>query len=352
MSDLEFGVFDWLDVAPDRDTAALYEDRLALARRADAGGFARYHVAEHHGTPLGLAASPALFLAAVARETARIRLVPTTFVVPLYDELRLVEEIGMLDQLSHGRLEIGIGKGSSPIEAAMFGRTAESQAETYAAAVPRIMAALETGIYAPAEGDPVPLFVRPQRVPPVWYPTSNPESIARAAAQGQHTIFGFGFLSPTLDVIRTHADGFFAARGEHTGARFGMLRHVVVAETDERAAELAQEAFDAHLASFTHLWRQAGVDRYPDRVDVRELAASYRFLVGSPATVAAQVVHAVAVSGINYLAGAFAFGSLSRADSLRSLELFDTEVIPQVRRELAAASRPAENPSRSAGAGL
>lgn len=333
-SDLEYGVFDWLDVAVDRDTAELYDDRLALAQRADRGAFTRYHLAEHHGAPLGLAPSPALVLAAVARLTERIRLVPTTFVVPLYDELRLVEEIGMLDQLSRGRLEIGVGKGSSPVEAAMFGHTPEEQAARYAGALPRIMAALESGVWRPESGDPVELFVRPRRVPPVWYPTTNPESLARVARAGQSTIFGFGFLSPSLETIREHADAFYAARGEQTDTRFGILRHVVVADTDEEAMKLARDAFAAHFESFTHLWRKAGIhDRYPAQVEVEELVASYRFLAGSPATVAEQVAHAVEVSGVNYVAGAFAFGTLSRTDALRSMELFDTEVVPRVREK-------------------
>lgn len=328
--DLEYGVFDWLDVASDRDTGELYDDRLALVQRADRGVFTRYHVAEHHGAPLGLASSPAVFLAAVARLTERIRLVPTTFVVPLYDELRLAEEIGMLDQLSHGRLEIGVGKGSSPIEAAMFGRTADQQVERYAAALPRIMAALESGVWQPETGEPVELFVRPRRVPPVWYPTSNPESLARVAAQGQNTIFGFGFVSPPLEVIREHADAFFAARGDAADTRFGILRHVVVADTDEEAAKLARDALDAHYESFTYLWRKAGSDRHPARVDLEELVAAHRFFAGSTATVAEQVAHAVTVSGANYVAGAFAFGTLARADALRSIDLFDTGVVPRV----------------------
>jgi alkanesulfonate monooxygenase SsuD/methylene tetrahydromethanopterin reductase-like flavin-dependent oxidoreductase (luciferase family) len=118
--DLEFGLFDWVDAAPGRSVADVYDDRLRILAEADAGGFATYHLAEHHGTPLGLAPSPGVFIAAAARVTERIRLAPTTFVVPLYQPLRLAEEITMLDQLSHGRLDVGVGKGSSPHEIAMY----------------------------------------------------------------------------------------------------------------------------------------------------------------------------------------------------------------------------------------
>jgi alkanesulfonate monooxygenase SsuD/methylene tetrahydromethanopterin reductase-like flavin-dependent oxidoreductase (luciferase family) len=112
---LRFGVFDWVDDG-DRPTADLYEDRLRMVEYADRGPFWCYHVAEHHGTPLGLAPSPNLFLAAAAQRTRRIRLGTLVNVLPLYDPVRLWEEVCMLDHLSGGRLELGIGRGGSPGE--------------------------------------------------------------------------------------------------------------------------------------------------------------------------------------------------------------------------------------------
>ena len=81
--DVSFGLFDWIDAAPGSTAADVYEGRLGLLAEADRGGFSVYHLAEHHGTPLGLTPSPALFLAAAARATERIRLAPTTFILPL-----------------------------------------------------------------------------------------------------------------------------------------------------------------------------------------------------------------------------------------------------------------------------
>ena len=109
----------------------------------------------------------------------------------------------MIDQLSHGRLELGIGKGSSPIEARMFDHAAEEMQARYDSFLPRILEALRTGTYRNDAGDEFPLPIRPlQSAFTTWYPTSNPESIQRAAVNGQHTIFGFAFKSPGLDVIR------------------------------------------------------------------------------------------------------------------------------------------------------
>ena len=120
MSDIEFGLFDWVDRGTGT-TAELYESRLALIEAAEAAGFSGYHMAEHHGTPLGMAPSPSVFLAAVAQRTRTLRFGPLAFLLPLYDPLRLVEEVCMLDHLSGGRVELGISKGVSPHELACFG---------------------------------------------------------------------------------------------------------------------------------------------------------------------------------------------------------------------------------------
>src|SRR5258707_15272798 len=120
MSEVSFGVFDWIDRGT-QTLSRLYEDRLQLVAAADEAGFFCYHLAEHHATPLGMAPSPALFLTAATQRTRRIRLGPLVYLLPLYDPLRLIEEVAMLDQLSGGRLELGVGRGVSPYELRNFG---------------------------------------------------------------------------------------------------------------------------------------------------------------------------------------------------------------------------------------
>src|SRR6202030_468240 len=114
---MRFGIFDHLDdsgLAP----ARRFEDRLSLIEAYDRYGFYAYHLAEHHGTPLGMAPSPSVFLAAIAQRTKRLRFGPLVYLLPLYHPIRLIEEICMLDQMSGGRLELGVGRGISPYELA------------------------------------------------------------------------------------------------------------------------------------------------------------------------------------------------------------------------------------------
>ena len=94
MADVRFGMFDWIDrrQAP---LGQIYEQRLQLIEAGETAGFYCYHLAEHHATPLGMAPSPALFLAAAAQRTHTIRLGPLVYLLPLYEPLRLIEIAGL-----------------------------------------------------------------------------------------------------------------------------------------------------------------------------------------------------------------------------------------------------------------
>ena len=107
---MDLGIFDHLDRQA-MPVHEFYESRLRLLEKYDAAGFYSYHLAEHHATPLGLAPVPGIFLAAATQRTRRIRLGPCVYCLPLYDPLRLIEEVCMLDQLSRGRFDFGVGRG-------------------------------------------------------------------------------------------------------------------------------------------------------------------------------------------------------------------------------------------------
>ena len=125
---LEFGVFDHIEPVPGLSLEEIYRLRLLQLERLDSAGFYSYHLAEHH-TPAvhSLAPSQNLFLAAAAQRTKKIHLGACIYVLPLHHPLRLIEEICMLDALSDGRTEIGVGRGGV-LEAYFWGQ--ESDVET------------------------------------------------------------------------------------------------------------------------------------------------------------------------------------------------------------------------------
>ncbi|MGH6738884.1 MAG: LLM class flavin-dependent oxidoreductase, partial [Bradyrhizobium sp.] len=131
---LEFGVFDHVD-RNDLPLQQFYEDRLKLIEAYDGAGFYGYHCAEHHSTPLGMSPSPSVYLAAIAQRTKRLHFGPLVYTLALYHPLRLAEEICMLDQMSRGRLMVGVGKGISQIELGYYGVDYDKANDMYAEAL-------------------------------------------------------------------------------------------------------------------------------------------------------------------------------------------------------------------------
>src|SRR6185437_2281397 len=130
---MKFGIMDHVD-ASGLAPADQYAMRLDLLEAADRLGFYSYHVAEHHGTPLGLAPSPNVYLSAVAQRTKRLKLGPMVYVAALYHPMRLAEEACMLDQLSRGRLQLGIGRGAVWPEQVLYDVAPATVPERYAEA--------------------------------------------------------------------------------------------------------------------------------------------------------------------------------------------------------------------------
>jgi alkanesulfonate monooxygenase SsuD/methylene tetrahydromethanopterin reductase-like flavin-dependent oxidoreductase (luciferase family) len=371
---LRFGVFDHIEPIPGLGLARIYRERLLQIERLDAAGFHAYHLAEHHTPAIhSLAPSQNVFLAAVAQRTRRLRFGPCVYVLPLHHPLRLIEEISMLDNLSGGRLDIGVGRGGV-MEAYFWGQEADS--ETNYARYVETLAIVREGLsheqltYAGRfhRFDHLPMYLRPlqQPYPPLWY-MRNPVT---AATEGMHTI-----LVGSLDTLAPAVTRYRAAWDEHqgVGARtvqghepmIGLVVHLVVAETDAEAIRIAAPAWEKYrwnLAAPRRLEAEKrGLTQFmqtrdgsfgfvgdrPAGLPTRELrrdidAELERFdqqkqrvhpnrlggvaLAGSPAAVREYMDEYVA-TGANYFVCSFQWGDLTHEQAMRSIELFATEVM-------------------------
>jgi alkanesulfonate monooxygenase SsuD/methylene tetrahydromethanopterin reductase-like flavin-dependent oxidoreductase (luciferase family) len=344
---MQFGVFDHLD-RNDLPLRDYYESRLKIIEAYDRLGFYAFHVAEHHSTPIGTAPSPSVFLAAVVQRTRRLRFGPMVYALPLYHPLRMIEEICMLDQMSRGRLEIGFGRGSSPIELEYYGQDPNAAEQIYTEALELILKGLISPTLTHAgkffKFDNVPMELSPYQKPhpPVWYGVHAPESAARAARRGLHVVA----LDPT-PMIRTAFDSFRATWRETHGATalplMGLGRFIVVAETDAEALAIARRAYPRWHDSFTHLRRRHNrVNSHPRPPTFDELTAVGQGVAGSPTTVTEFLRKQIAETGSNYVVGQFAFGDVALDEALRSIELFARHVMPALSSRDSAASRAGE----------
>lgn len=333
---MKFGIFDHVDDSglplPEHFSA-----RLQMVEAYDAAGFHGYHVAEHHGTPLGHAPSPGVYLAAVSQRTSRLRFGPLVFLLPLYHPLRLIEEIGMLDALSGGRLEFGYGRGISPIEMGFYGVDMTEQQARSEEAFEVVMKGL-TSERLSHDGrffhfDDVPIMQPPTQKPhpPLWYGTNSPASVERCAEARLNMV--------TLlagEPMRRMIEGYRAAYAASGGAPEGMPllgvgRHIVVADSDEEALAIARPAFARWRASFVHLWEQRGVNNplvrsFPKDWDAVEAAGTA--CAGSSEKVRAFLQRDVELGGYTYLLAQLAFGNMSVAQVTRSARLFGQEIMP------------------------
>jgi len=332
---LEFGVFDHVDRNA-RPLASFYEDRLKLIEAYDRAGFYGYHCAEHHSTPLGMAPSPSVFLSSVAQRTKRLRFGPLVYTLALYHPLRVAEEICMLDQMSRGRFMVGVGKGVSPIEIGHYGIDTGKTEKIFAEAFAVIMQAL-TQKHVNFEGEhfrfkDVPMELTPLQKPhpPLWYGVVNPDSAGRAAKAGMSFI-----SNATATAIRAKIERYIGTERPSGCAdpKFGMNRYMVIADTDEEALAVARRAYRVWYASFMHLWWKHNQKppnvNYPPEIDGQ--LADGRAVVGSPATALKSLAPQLTESGSNYLVCRFAFGDLTLAESLRSLDLFTRHVAPALK---------------------
>jgi alkanesulfonate monooxygenase SsuD/methylene tetrahydromethanopterin reductase-like flavin-dependent oxidoreductase (luciferase family) len=348
---VEFGIFDHVTRAPGVPLAELYEGRIELLRKADAAGFARYHLAEHHGHGLSATPSQTVFLSAVARETERLRLGLLVACLPLHHPIRLVEEICMLDQLSGGRVDLGVGRGISPFEHRLFGHDPDDSRDRFAEVLPMVVRGLATGRMDSAGSErfdfpeielPVEPVQRPY--PPLWA-AGNVEAAGR---NGLNVVAG---LPVTRELRRRYDELWAESRRAPDPLNPHVERPVVassqyvcIADTDEEARRIGERAL-AVLGTF--LARSIGREpphlQDPDRpepptplVKAIQSRAPGVLVCGSPETVRDHYVAVAEEAAVDAIVINVPFGDMTVAEAERTLDAFVAEVMPAVR---AAAAR-------------
>jgi alkanesulfonate monooxygenase SsuD/methylene tetrahydromethanopterin reductase-like flavin-dependent oxidoreductase (luciferase family) len=335
---MKFGIFDHVD-RQDLSLAQTFTERMQLVELADALGFYCYHVAEHHMTPLGMAPSPSVYLAAVSQHSKRMRLGPLVYLLPLYHPLRLIEEICMLDHLSGGRLDVGVGRGVSPYELAYYGCNFLETHEIFAETLEVMLKGL-TADRLDHKGERyrfsrVPMELRPlqQPGPPLWYGIGNDESIPFAAQHGMNivSLAPSHAVRPFFDKFRdaweTHKDHPDRAHSPVDSPFIGLSRHLFVADTDHAAEQLAAVAYEQWAESFGKLWLSFRTVHAAMQGGYAKARSSGAVIVGSTDTVCAEIAKQIDESGCNYMIFSVAWGNMQHADARRSVELFGSEVI-------------------------
>lgn len=352
---MKFGVFDYIE-GSDAPLHKTYEERLLLLRALEAAGFYGYHLSEHHATPLSMTPSPSIFLAAAARETSRIRLGTLLYLLPLYHPLRLLEELCMLDHLSGGRLDIGVGRGISSHEFEAFDADFEQSSTLFG----HVFNVLHQGFtrdridysceHFTFKDTPVVIEPLQRPHPPFWYGLRGDHGPMFAAKHGMNGVT-LGPDERIAKIIRAFREQWVnqASMREqyHSPVRtpmVGAMRAMFVADSDAEANRIARKAHETWFENLAWLWKVRGT--FPPiaiAADFDQAKAAGTLVVGSPDTVRRILTAQAERCGHNYLVLLLAFGSLSHERQMRSLQLFASEIMPKLKgmnNDMASAMPP------------
>lgn len=319
---MKFGLFSVADYYPDRhgrSQAACLAEWLAQAELAEALGFHSFWVAEHHFSSLGLVANPAVFLAAAAARTGRIRLGCAVSVLPLRSPLQTAEDYAAVDVLSGGRLEMGVGSGYLEQEFRPLGIPLEEKTARFNEAVEVLRAAWTGGLRGGYGG-------RYYRYGPVQLQTGCLQKphppLACAILRPEAAYFvGVGGMDLLLMPYATCQDPaelqVLVERFRRGAAEVGRPGRVIatmpvyVGETEAEAEEQAGPALDLFLR--TRQFARGG--------SFSGVRASRLVGLGTAGQVAAVVAEWRA-AGVDELLAMFSFGALSHQQVAVSMERF------------------------------
>jgi probable LLM family oxidoreductase len=335
----EIGIFTFGELNRTADGAftdprARLEQLLEWARVADQAGLDVFGVGEHHRPDFAVS-SPQIVLAAVARETERIRLTSTVSVLSSADPVRLFEEFATVDLLSGGRAEITAGRGAYVESFPLFGQDLNRYDEYFDDRLDLLLELREsstvtwTGSTRPPLRD-AGIWPRPtQEQLPVWIAVGGtPESAARAGRLGLPMYLAILGAPPRFRALaELHRDA--AEQAGLDAPRLGVTSHFHVAETSQSA----RDTFFPHYAAYfaENMPRGGRIDR---AVLDAWSAPDGALFAGSPAEIVDKILWEHEMLGHTRFLAQVGLGGLSQRDTLRSIELLATEVLPEVRAAL------------------
>lgn len=306
------------------DQAQIYRNAQDLFVVADELGFDVGWVAQHH-VPLGGGGlpSPWTFLAHAAARTKRIRLATAITVLPLEDPIRLAEDVSVVDTLSGGRVEIGVGSGGSDKEYAAFGRDVTRKRELTTEGLEVLRTALaneEVGTAGFTIQPPAADFTDR-----IWQGIFSRPGAEHAAKAGSNLLLNraaYGYDAPTDEVQRPWSDAYRAAWNRSRAPRIGLSRFVFPA-ADRRTA-VAQIADDVHRAAL-RFGERGG---FPPNLTVDEALRRFHAFYGHPDDIIAGLQRERVLPVATDLITQFNPAVPDHDAAVRALELIATEIAP------------------------
>ena len=349
---MHFGQFNLMGYrTPGTKAQQIYDDAIAQVKAAEANGFEIAWFAEHHFSNYCVCPSPLMMLARLAGETKRIKLGSAVVVTPLYQPVRLISEIGMVDALTHGRLVLGVGSGYQPYEFERFGETLEDSVpklfemmEMLELAFTRDTFSYEGKHYGLPETH---IASRPiNGLPEVWVAGDNPLLHQLAARKGWTVMLTPRHASvPQLIEARNRLAGVYAAQGlDATRVAIAPLRHVCITDSKVEGDSFMENVRHQIRLSQSLRYREELIDgtmlvekTYKGEPPLEEFAS--HVLIGDAGMVAERMAALIAAARPRHMLLHFQAGASPQKAALKSIDAFATKVRPMIEKALGPLDR-------------
>ncbi len=323
---------------PPGDIAGHLRDDLALVRRAEQVGFDGIVKGSHYSTHPFQSVQQIPFLAYAAAIAPRLRLICGLVLLPLHKPLDLAEQLATLDIMSNGKLVFGCGIGYRDVEFKAFGVPRAGLGKRFEECLEAVKR-LWTEDFVTMRGshfelDGANCTIKPvqQPTPPIWIGANADVAIRRAAR-----LADCWYINPhnTLTTIERQMDLYKRALDEYKRPfprEVPMRREVFVAPSRAEAIRRAQPYLEEKYKAY-RAWGQDKVMPAGDDFDhgFDDLLED-RFLLGSPAEVADQMIRLNRRLGVNHIVASVHWPGMPNSLALDQLQILAEEVMPQVRR--------------------
>jgi alkanesulfonate monooxygenase SsuD/methylene tetrahydromethanopterin reductase-like flavin-dependent oxidoreductase (luciferase family) len=353
---MRFGTYFFLQAPPGHRHADIIQRELQQMVWSEQLGFDEVWLTEHHFIDYGLSVDPATLASAIASRTSRVRIGLAAAVLPFHDPIRLAEQLALVDIISGGRLDVGVGRGNRPSEFTGYRIPQVESRERFDEAVQIIQRAWTEERFAyhgrffqipEVRVIPKPLQ-RPH--PPLYQVCVSPDSIESTALRGWPMLNSILFGG--LEQVVASRDRYVttlqkAGRSPVEIAalldRWGVSRQIYVAPSDAQALAEAKDA---------EMWYQESFRKFviPERIEDSHptLQPAFRAMAerlsnitweglvaetlafGSPETVARHIEQMRQI-GVGQVLCWMNFGGLPEDKIRRSMDLFAREVMPRFR---------------------
>lgn len=347
---MEFGVFI---LAQQRgyhqSSQQVIQNSIEQTVVAEQAGFNTAWYAEHHFNNYSLSPSPLMMIAHMAAKTRRIRLGSAVCILPLYHPARFLAEVGFVDTVSNGRLELGIGSGYQEFEFERFGVKIEDSGAIYNEFLDIIPKGLTQKIVE-YDGQflklpPSSIAVRPVQdpMPPLWITSGNPVTLGRGVREG-HNLFVTALLNGTEAIValRERLDKVAQDNGADLDddVKFGFLRCAFASDKQsEIDAYLDNARFQRRISESLKFRRAQSDDGYmvkevPSPTDPSFEQLRKNLPVGSVNQVIDKMLEEISILRPKHIALQTQLGDFDQKTMLRQIELWGEKIIPAIRKEV------------------